>query len=125
MSRSFKSRKPKNFKKPMPKASSRNLLKGRYVVYSWIFKDLTRSQKNHIDMIRYKMYHMIEKENEGAHNKNDLSFCPEAMYIGVEEDKDIRLYLEAKIGKNKYLDMLTKQFGHFTKKEINSLQGFV
>lgn len=114
MSRSHKWRKPKGWKRPIPKAAQGFLLRDPYITYVWSF-DKTSKLEDYIDLHVYSIHSKIrDEENKFIYKKLGDNIL-DADYIRMDSlPGKIIVELRAKKGKNKYLDLAKEKFGDFT-----------
>lgn len=114
MSRSHKWRKPKGWKRPIPKAAQGFLLREPYITYVWSFNK-TSKLEDYIELYANIIASKIEDEENKFIYKKLGDNILDADYIRVDSlPGKIIVELRAKKGKNKYLDLAKEKFGDFT-----------
>lgn len=114
MSRSHKWRKPKGWKRPIPKAAQGFLLREPYITYVWSFNK-TSKLEDYIELYVNNIHNKIRDEEDMIIYKKLGDNIFDADYIRMDSlPGKIIVELRAKKGKNKYLDLAKEKFGDFT-----------
>jgi len=103
MSRSYKSRKPKGYKKPIPKSSKLLLLRNPYATYVWVFEN--NKIENNLGEIINHIYDQID---------SDCSLFPDGKDIfTLTSSKNFTVKIIAKKGNNKLINLAVQKLGKY------------